>query len=148
MNHINLSVPDVQETRVFLETYFGLHFVESPTPQKIVVALDENDCIVALSNFSKSESYSYPAAFHVGFNLPSREAVDAMHERLTIGGYEPGKRIEFHQAWTFYIKAPGGFLVEVFHQYGMAELKAFISQTTGQQDGSVDQAPPRLLNKR
>ncbi|HMF19607.1 MAG TPA: hypothetical protein VKE98_20540 [Gemmataceae bacterium] len=25
---------------------------------------------------------------------------------------------EFHGAWTFYLRAPGGFLVEIFHQPG------------------------------
>ena len=29
MDHINPSVPDVQQTRTFLETYFGLRFMES-----------------------------------------------------------------------------------------------------------------------
>lgn len=128
MNHINLSVPDVQETRAFLEKYFGLRFMDASTTNKIVVALDESDSIIALSNFSNSDSYSYPAAFHVGFNLPSRAEVDAMHERLTADGHKVGRRTEFHGAWTFYLDAPGGFVIEVLHQGGMAELKAATSQ--------------------
>lgn len=128
MNHINLSVPDIQETRAFLEKYFGLTFSGPPTTTKIVVAVDESDSIIALSNFSNSDSYSYPAAFHVGFNLPSRADVDAIHEQLTTDGYKVGRRTEFHGAWTFYFDAPGGFIIEVLHQGGMAELKAAISQ--------------------
>lgn len=124
MNHINLSVPDVQATRSFLETYFGLRFMDTPTPDKITVALDENDSIIALSNFSNSDSYSYPGAFHVGFNLPSRADVDAMHERMTADGYKVGRRTDFHGAWTFYLDAPGGFIIEVLHQGGMGELRA------------------------
>lgn len=128
MNHINLSVPNVQETRSFLERYFGLRFMGDSTNSKIAVALDEGDCIIALSNFSNSDSYSYPAAFHIGFNLPSRADVDAMHERLTADGYKVGRRTEFHGAWTFYLDAPGGFVIEVFHQGGMAELRAATNQ--------------------
>ena len=125
MNHINLSVPDVPKTRAFFETYFGLHCSESPQPEKIVILIDESDdSIIALSNFSKNETYAYPAAFHVGFNLPSREDVDAMHARLAADGHAVGKRIEFHGAWTFYLEAPGGFMVEVFHQDGMEGLRA------------------------
>ena len=128
MNHINLSVPDIQETRAFLEKYFGLRFMGAPTANKIVVALDESDSIIALSNFSNSDSYSYPPAFHIGFNLPSRADVDAMHERLTADGYKVGRRTEFHGAWTFYLDAPGGFVIEVLHQGGMAQMKAATSQ--------------------
>ena len=127
MNHVNLSVPDVQETRAFLERYFGLRFMSGETPSKIAVALDENDCLIALSNFSNSDSYSYPGAFHVGFNLPSRADVDAMHERLSADGFKVGRRTEFHGAWTFYFDAPGGFIIEVLHQGGMAELRALTS---------------------
>lgn len=129
MNHINLSVPDVQATRTFFETYFGLRFMASPISEKIVATLDASDNIIALSNFSNADSYSYPAAFHVGFNLPSREDVDALHERLTADGYKAGKRTEFHMAWTFYIEAPGGFLVEVFHQSGLEQMKAAMSRS-------------------
>ena len=80
----------------------------------------------------------FPAAFHVGFNLPSREEVDALHERLTRDGYKAGKRTEFHMAWTFYVEAPGGFLVEVFHQTGMAELKAALAKA----DPGASASPP------
>jgi catechol 2,3-dioxygenase-like lactoylglutathione lyase family enzyme len=60
LNHLNLTVPDVQKTRDFFETYFGFRCV----------------------------------------------AERAM---------EPPR--EFHGAWTFYFRAPGGFLVEVMHQH-------------------------------
>lgn len=124
LNHINLSVPDIQETRKFLETYFGLRFMDPPENDKIVVALDKNDTLIALSNFSNREEFSYPATFHVGFNLPSREEVDALHDRLVADGYKVGRRTELHVAWTFYLHAPEGFMIEVFHQGGMAEMKA------------------------
>ena len=100
--------------------------MESPVSQKIVVALDESDNLIALSNFSNADRYLYPAAFHVGFNVPSREEVDALHDRLTSDGYKAGKRTDFHMAWTFYVEAPGGFLVEVFHQSGMEQIRAMM----------------------
>jgi hypothetical protein len=47
----------------------------------------------------------------------SRERVDEIHARLAADGFnlEPPK--EFHGAWTFYFRAPGGFLLEVGHQH-------------------------------
>lgn len=116
MNHVNLPVPDIQETRAFLEGYFGLRFLEPADTSKIIVAIDESGTIVALSNFSNADSFSYPDAFHIGFNQPSRDAVDILHQRLIGDGYKAGKRVEFHGAWTFYVGAPGGFTVEVFYR--------------------------------
>ena len=104
MDHVNLSVPDIQETRAFLETYFGLRFLGPPDTNKIIVAVDDNKTIVALSNFSNASHYDYPDAFHIGFNQPSREAVDAIHQKMIDNGIKAGKRIDFHGAWTFYVK--------------------------------------------
>lgn len=78
---------------------------------------DDDDCIVTLSNFKKTDEVVYPNGFHIGFNQPSREAVDAVRARLDGDGIAVGKVNDFHGAWTFYFKAPGGIPVEVFHQY-------------------------------
>lgn len=59
LNHLNLTVPDVRETRAFLETYFGLQGTTNP---------------------------------YTGEAIP------------------PGRA---HGAWTFYFRAPGGFVMEV-----------------------------------
>jgi catechol 2,3-dioxygenase-like lactoylglutathione lyase family enzyme len=39
-------------------------------------------------------------------------AVDALHARLTAEGFAPDAPARSH-AYTFYVKAPGGFVVEV-----------------------------------
>lgn len=118
MNHINLAVSDVAAARAFLETYFGLRPLGA-LGDTIALLTDENDSLIAVSNFNKSEAIAYPATFHVGFMQDSREAVDAIHARLAGDGIKVGPCKEFHGAWTFYFKAPGGFMVEVGHQHTM-----------------------------
>jgi hypothetical protein len=39
-----------------------------------------------------------------------------MYRQLTADGIDAKPPKEFHGAWTFYFRAPGNFLVEVFHQ--------------------------------
>ena len=63
----------------------------------------------------------YPGAFHIGFMQDSRERVDEIYHRLKTDGFEAEPPKEFHGAWTFYLKAPGGFLLEVGHQHRQAE---------------------------
>ena len=117
LNHLNLTVPDVRQTREFFETYFGLRCVFDRGRDVLAVLMDESGFVLALSNFDKATEVAYPGAFHVGFNLESREQVDAMYERLKSAGIEAEPPKEFHGAWTFYFRAPGGFLVEVGHQH-------------------------------
>jgi hypothetical protein len=70
-----------------------------------------------------------PKIFHVGFMLGTVEQVNDMHSRLTAGGFQPEEAREEHGRFTFYFKAPGGFVIEVnsLVQHPSAELRNSIS---------------------
>ena len=122
LNHLNLTVPDVLETRAFFEKYFDFRsIVERPnerTSDALAVLCDKSGFVLSLNNFDKADQVAYPGAFHIGFMQDSRQEVDAIYHRLKADGYELKAPHEFHGAWTFYFRAPGGFLVEVLHQQG------------------------------
>ena len=117
LNHLNLTVPDVPRTREFFETYFGFRCVVERGRDALAVLVDESEFVLTLNNFGKETQVEYPGAFHIGFRQESRERVDELHERLKAGGFDVEPPKEFHGAWTFYFRAPGGFLVEVLHQH-------------------------------
>ena len=120
LNHLNLTVPNVPQTRAFFETYFGFrHLAGAPQSDTFVVLVDESGFVLSLNNFTEAEEVVYPGAFHVGFRQDSREQVDAIYQRLKADGIDMKPPHEFHGGWTFYFRAPGGFLVEVFHQSGV-----------------------------
>ncbi|MDB5348980.1 MAG: lactoylglutathione lyase-like lyase [Planctomycetota bacterium] len=118
LNHLNLTVPDVPATRKFFETYFGFRCLLDRGRDALVVMVDETGFVLSLNNFDKADEVAYPAAFHIGFVQDSRDRVDEIHARLKAGGFDPQPPREFHGAWTFYFRAPGGFLIEVLHQHG------------------------------
>jgi lactoylglutathione lyase len=120
LNHLNLTVPDVPQTRAFFETYFGFRCVAGGQTEAIVVLVDESGFVLTLNNFDKAGKVVYPGAFHVGFRQDSQEQVDAIYQRLKADGFDMKPPHQFHGAWTCYFRAPGGFLVEVFHQPGAA----------------------------
>jgi lactoylglutathione lyase len=117
LNHVNLTVPDVGETRKFFETHFGFRCVFAPGKEALAVLVDESGLVLTLNNFDKAERVEYPGAFHIGFMQENREAVDEIYKRLTAAGFDAAAPREFHGAWTFYLRAPGGFLVEVGYQH-------------------------------
>jgi catechol 2,3-dioxygenase-like lactoylglutathione lyase family enzyme len=123
LNHLNLTVPNVPQTRAFFETYFGFrHMAAAPQSDTFVVLVDESGFVLSLNNFTEAKEVAYPGAFHVGFRQDSREQVDAICRRLKADGFDMKPPHEFHGGWTFYFRAPGGFLVEVFHQPGAERL--------------------------
>jgi catechol 2,3-dioxygenase-like lactoylglutathione lyase family enzyme len=58
----------------------------------------------------------YPKGFHIGFRQDSREKVDEIYKQLKDGVVTVERPREYHGAWTFFVRAPGGYFVEVFHQ--------------------------------
>lgn len=116
INHINLEVADVQANKEFFEKHFGFKQLGEGLGGKVAILSDGAGMAFALSNLEGVDHVEYPKWFHIGFYQPDDATVDAIHARLKAEGVEVGERKEFHNAWTFYTKAPGGYLVEVFHQ--------------------------------
>lgn len=113
LNHINLTVTDVAAASAFLATYFGLH--DQGSDESMGFLTDEpgwGGMIVTLMK-AKASIVRYPESFHIGFFIESREDVDALAERLRADGYFSGQPKETGHSYGFYVKAPGGVLVEV-----------------------------------
>lgn len=140
LNHIDLVVTNVAENRDFFEKHFGFRCLVE-FPDKLAVLTDGTDFTLVFSSpevaaeidqlqrNSKTDPkdkgpggpgakkpVEYPAGFHIGFHQDSREAVDEIYKKLKNGGVAVEKPKEYHGAWTFYVRAPGGYFVEVFHQ--------------------------------
>ena len=108
LNHLNLTVTDVQAAADFLEKYFGLR--RQPGGKKSFTLLFDDDNLAL--TLMKAGQVAYPSTFHIGFSQESEERVNEIYQRLKDDGFEVNPPQRMH-AWTFYIQAPGGFTVEV-----------------------------------
>ncbi|KGA97138.1 glyoxalase [Alkalihalobacillus alcalophilus ATCC 27647 = CGMCC 1.3604] len=108
LNHLNLTVTNVETAREFLETYFGMT-CEGTRGNGFAAMFDEDGFVLTLM---KGKSVEYPQTFHIGFPQESKEKVDEIYQRLKEDGFEMDPPIEAH-GYTFYVQAPGGFTVEV-----------------------------------
>ena len=113
LNHLNLTVPNVQETSQFLAKYFGLR----PGGGNHIIAFLSDDDGMALTLTSTApgdeRAVHYPTNFHIGFAQSGADAVNALHQRLKADGYNVPEPSRQHGSWTFYFEAPGGFTIEV-----------------------------------
>jgi len=113
LNHINLAVTDVQEASNFLVKYFGMRSMGGNKGMGFLT--DEPDgwgFVLTLMKSSK-ETQNYPGNFHIGFFIEGKETVDEIHRRLKDDGFEVPAPENNGHAYGFYVKAPGGFTVEV-----------------------------------
>ena len=110
VNHLHLMVPDVPAASAFFEKYFELR--KASGNAGLTVLLDETGFVLTLMKAGSKTSKTYPENFHVGFFLDNEARVDAIHARMTADGMDVAAPQRTH-AYSFYVRAPGGFLVEV-----------------------------------
>lgn len=114
LNHINLPVPDPRETADFFEEIFRFYTAFEMNKGAFIVLLSE-DGSFALTLQRAASGDAYPAGFHVGFHQPDKATVVAMQQRIQRMGYKAPDAADLrtHQAFGFYMDAPGNVQVEV-----------------------------------
>jgi catechol 2,3-dioxygenase-like lactoylglutathione lyase family enzyme len=114
LNHINLSVSDVAGATAMFRDYFGLSLREEKGNGVLNVLEDDAGFILILSNLEKDVQYAYPRDFHIGFYLDTKEAVNALFEKITDAGFPATNCPKLlRDAWTFYFVAFDTLTIEV-----------------------------------
>lgn len=114
LNHINLTVTDVQEASDFLVKYFGMRSMGGNKGMGFLTD-EENGWgfVLTLMKATEGTRGKYPGTFHIGFFIDGKENVDRIHGRLKKDGFDPPAPENTGHSYGFYVKAPGGFTVEV-----------------------------------
>jgi catechol 2,3-dioxygenase-like lactoylglutathione lyase family enzyme len=118
LNHLNLSVPNVAETKQFFETYFEFTCVDEKGNNALVVLNGKDNFILTLmsDSFNKSGAFTYPNAFHFGFIFSTEAEVNSIYEKLKNGGitveHEPGK---IRNSYGFYFTFQDRLMIEIGH---------------------------------
>jgi catechol-2,3-dioxygenase len=113
LNHLNLTVTDVPATYHFLATYFGMRGLSCNN--NIALLTDDAGMVLTLTSMKvgRESEVKYPATFHIGFAQESEARVNEINRRLKEDGFDVPPPSRQHGSWTFYFRAPGGFLIEV-----------------------------------
>jgi catechol 2,3-dioxygenase-like lactoylglutathione lyase family enzyme len=110
VNHLHLMVPDVRASAEFFEKYFDLRNASGNAG--LAVLLDDDGFVLTLMKAGSKTTKGYPENFHVGFFVADEARVDEIHGRMQGDGLDVAPPARNH-AYSFYVGAPGGFLVEV-----------------------------------
>jgi lactoylglutathione lyase len=111
LNHLSLTVTDVQETRRFLERYFGLRSMEGTKDDDTFIGmLDGRGFVLTLMEAAEVE---YPDAFHIGFLIESEQRAREVEQRLKRDGFEATARRASGEGLDLYFLAPGGFTIQL-----------------------------------
>jgi catechol-2,3-dioxygenase len=112
INHLDLQVHDVQATRAFFQTMFGLTLQSNPSSPALVIMTDESGFVLVLQKAASPDD-RYPEGFHLGFLMPDVESVHAVHARAREHGTQVSDVIVNGRGTMIYLTAPEGYAVEV-----------------------------------
>lgn len=113
LNHINLTVTDVQAASDFLVKYFGMRDMGGNAGMGFLTDDDHEWGFVLTLMKAQDKAGEYPGSFHIGFFIHSEETVDEIHRRLKEDGFDVPPPERNNHAYGFYVKAPGGFTIEL-----------------------------------
>jgi catechol-2,3-dioxygenase len=114
LNHINLTVTDVQKASDFLVKYFGMRSMGGNKGMGFLT--DEEDgwgFVLTLMKAAERMQGKYPGNFHIGFFIRGKETVAQIYRRLKEDGFDVPSPEDTGHSYGFYVQAPGGFTVEV-----------------------------------
>lgn len=113
LNHINLTVANVEDASSFLVKYFGMRSMGGNQGMGFLTDEQNGWGFVLTLMKSGKETQKYPGNFHIGFFIENEEAVDKLYRCLKDDGFKVPAPENNGHAYGFYVEAPGGFTVEV-----------------------------------
>lgn len=116
LNHLDLPVPDVAKARDFFTTWLGFTHERTLGRDGLCILRDGGDLVLVLSRLQADGPQAFPETFHIGFHLPSEQAVSDLYGALAAAGHADEPPAQGRGAFAFYFAAPGGILVEVAYR--------------------------------
>jgi len=108
-NHISFPSRDVVATADFFERH--LDWQATPMGRSCVLKGHGFDVVI---EDATDRSVDWPGNFHIGFELPSLEALRALFDRFQADGVDFASDLIAHERGSrFFCRIPGGVLVEL-----------------------------------
>jgi catechol 2,3-dioxygenase-like lactoylglutathione lyase family enzyme len=110
LNHLSFPSTDFEATAGFFEKHLGCT-VSSRWPGGCILKRAGFDIVI---EHAADRPVAWPHNFHLGFELPSVAAVEALHDRFKAEGVEiPTAFFKHARGSRFFCQAPGGVLFEI-----------------------------------
>lgn len=110
LNHLSFPSSDTAATAAFFERYLGFT-ISGQWDKSYILKRPGYDVVI---DNSSDDVPAWPKNFHVGFELPSLEAVQTLYERFSAEGVQMETGVFNNgRGSRFFCRAPGGVMFEV-----------------------------------
>lgn len=126
LRHVALNVTDVEVSKTFYQTWFGMKIVWEPDAGNVYMSSGVDN--LALHQVPKERSPAdHQGQFldHVGFVMDSPETVDQLYERVVQAGVEIIHHPKHHRdgSYSFYLADPDRIVIQVLYEPTISSIR-------------------------
>lgn len=128
LRHLALRVTDLNRSRAFYETLFGMRVLWQPDPDNVYLSSGSDN--LALHRIPASELTQYSPGRgqfldHFGVIMGTADDVDRMFEHVQRSGWRISKPLKHHRdgSYSFYLADPDGNLIQVLYEPTISALE-------------------------
>ena len=124
--HVALNVTDVEVSKTFYRTWFGMRIVWEPDAENVYMSSGIDN--LALHQIPKENMPAYRQGQfldHLGFVMGSPESVDQLYERVVQAGVEIIRHPKQHRdgSYSFYLADPDRIVIQILYEPTISHIR-------------------------
>lgn len=124
--HVALNVTDVEVSKRFYQTWFGMRIVWEPDAENVYMSSGVDN--LALHQISKEKMQAYHQAQfldHLGFVMESPESVVQLYERAVQAGVGIIHHPKQHRdgSYSFYLADPDRIVIQILYEPTISPIR-------------------------
>lgn len=128
LRHVALNVTDVEVSKTFYQTWFGMTVVWEPDAENVYMSSGVDN--LALHQIPQETMSAYRHGHgqhldHLGFIMGSPEGVDQLYERVVNAGVEIIHHPKQHRdgSYSFYLADPDRIVIQILYEPTISPIR-------------------------
>ncbi len=124
--HVALNVTDVEVSKTFYQTWFGMRIVWEPDAGNVYMSSGvDNLALHQIPNEKMPVDRQAQFLDHLGFVMESPESVDQLYERVVQAGVEIIHHPKQHRdgSYSFYLRDPDRIVIQILYEPAISPIR-------------------------
>ena len=126
LRHVALNVTDVEVSKTFYQTWFGMKIVWEPDAGNVYLSSGvDNLALHQIPHEKMPVDHQAQFLDHLGFVMESPESVDQLYERVVQAGVEIIHHPKQHRdgSYSFYLSDPDRIVIQILYEPAISPIR-------------------------
>ena len=126
LRHVALNVTDLEVSKTFYRTWFGMRIVWEPDDENVYMSSGvDNLALHQIPHEKMPVGHQAQFLDHLGFVMESPESVDQLYERVVQAGVEIIHHPKHHRdgSYSFYLSDPDRIVIQILYEPTISPIR-------------------------